>query len=287
MNIIYIGSFTEHTTEYYIKDALVRLGNNVITFNLNQRFSEFVEIVRAKPIDLVLFAKPSKINCIKAIVDECRRRDIKTVSWMFDLYFDLPKGFTRKPGDMLVGQDLLITTTPTTYWDDKIKHEVVRQGIYDKENFMIYPEYNKDIRFVGSMYGDYRPKLKEFLSDYDFEWVGQDGEYRGIELNKLLARTRIIVGDSVPYPKYWSNRVYEIIGRGGFLIMPEIDELKTEVPSIVTYKYGNFADLKSKLDYYLKHDEEREQIKRQCFEEIKKHTYLTRTKEALCKISKI
>ena len=281
MQIIYIGQFKVHSTEAYTAYAFRELGHTVYKLPLDFGTSELSDLLREKRIDFVLFAKPSKIPNIKYVIDECKIHNVKSICWMYDLYFDLPSGFSRKPSDLLAGQDILVTTTPTDYWDNKIKHLVVRQGIHEPEYFMVKDYYDKDVRFIGSMYGDYRPKLKKFLEsmpEYPFEWVGLSDEYRGIELNKLLGRTKIIIGDSVPFPKYWSNRLYEVVGRGGFLIMPDIEGIKEEIPSLVTYKYGDFDDLKEKIKYYIEHDQEREELRMICHKEMKALTYKNRVK---------
>jgi len=87
----------------------------------------------------------------------------------------------------------------------------------------------------------------------------------------------VVVGDSVYSPRYWSNRLYETIGRGGFLIFPKIPGIDgefTPYKHFVPYDYFDFDGLKEKIDYYISHDKEREEIKMAGFEHCKnKHTY--------------
>jgi spore maturation protein CgeB len=118
-------------------------------------------------------------------------------------------------------------------------------------------------------------------------WGGED-EIRGEVLNNYLASAKIIVGDSVPTPYYWSNRIYEILGRGGFLIHPKVEGLDKEFKPYkhyVPYERGNWSQLKEIIDYYLVHDEERKKIQMAGFRYCKKHyTYTKRVAELLKQI---
>ena len=56
-----------------------------------------------------------------------------------------------------------------------------------------------------------------------------------------------------------------------------IEDLFEVGKEIITFKFGDFKDLKKKIDYYLEHDDEREKIRIAGFERTKKnHTYKNR-----------
>jgi spore maturation protein CgeB len=82
------------------------------------------------------------------------------------------------------------------------------------------------------------------------------------------------------YPDYWSDRIYETLGRGGFLIHPYIPGIEKEFVDkkhVVFYEYGNFQQLKELIDYYLINDEEREAIRKAGHELVKNnYTYSNR-----------
>ena len=67
--------------------------------------------------------------------------------------------------------------------------------------------------------------------------------------------------------------------------MPDIEGLDKEfIPykHYIPYKKLDLLDLKDKIDYYLKHDEEREQIRREGFEFCKaNYTYKNRVEEII------
>lgn len=78
-------------------------------------------------------------------------------------------------------------------------------------------------------------------------------------------------------------RVFDIMGSGGFLIsnyQPELAELFVPGEDIVLY--DSIPDLLSKIDYYLKHEDERLQIAKNGYKKVKNHhTYDIRLKEIL------
>lgn len=166
---------------------------------------------------------------------------------------------------------------------------------YFSQNSPTLKERPKDVIFVGSRnyHSEYPYRqqlitwLEETYEDRFGHYSGEEGALglkRGLHLNQLLADTKIVVGDSLclefDYPYYWSDRVYEIMGRGGFLIMPYIQGLEKqfeEGKEIIFYEYGDFSHLKQLIDYYLVHDSERERIRKNGFELVKsRDTYTHR-----------
>lgn len=175
----------------------------------------------------------------------------------------------------------------------KVKGHFLPAGVYHEESYIVNLPITNDIIFVGSKgyhhEWKWRPQLIDWLSQTygdKFKHYGNDGlgVVRGDELNRLYSSTKIVVGDTLclnfNYPYYLSDRVFETTGRGGFLLMPYIkgiEDLFKIGKEIVTFKFGNFNDLKSKIDYYLENDEEREKIRLAGFERTRKnHTYLSR-----------
>lgn len=168
------------------------------------------------------------------------------------------------------------------------------------------PGYEHDVIFVGGgsptgegpQYGHpewkYRGELlkwlKETYGDKYSKYGYPDETVRNDPLNQLYGSSKVVIGDSLclqnfTHPYYWSDRVYETIGRGGFIIHPYIKGLEEEFidgETIVFYEYGNFDQLKEKIDYYLEHDEERERIRHAGFEFVKNNaTYTNRLQQML------
>ncbi len=186
-----------------------------------------------------------------------------------------------------------------------INHYWLRAGVFEEGCVMFKPNYDPelqgDVVFVGAgkEYGHaewrpYRTKLIELLETYPgYHKYGHPQRLvREADLNQLYANAKIVVGDSLNvgfnHPNYWSDRVYETIGRGGFLIHPRIKGLEKEFvenQEIVFYDYNDFGDLKSKIDYYLNNPQgqvEREIVRKKGFERARRdHTYTQRMKEMI------
>ena len=171
-----------------------------------------------------------------------------------------------------------------------VNHVLLRQGIYSPEAYLGKANYptSAEIGFIGSTYSHiwpYRDQLIKFLAHTygtRFEHFGIRGEIRHDPLNRLLATLKIVVGDSVKSPYYWSNRIYEVLGRGGFLIHPITEGLDEEfIPykHFIPYTFGDFEGLKEIINYYLIHDSARDKIRIAGHQFCKKnYTYLERCK---------
>ena len=176
-----------------------------------------------------------------------------------------------------------------------VNHVLLRQGIYEPEAVLgtPNPDIKAEIVFIGAIYEHiwpYRKTLVKWLQrtyKERFAHYGQRGEIRHQGLADLIASVKIVVGDSVHCPYYWSNRIMEVIGRGGFFIHPRVEGLNKEFPyykTFIPYDIGNFGQLKEIIDYYSddKHKLERDKIRLAGFEHCKKyHTYMIRVKEMM------
>jgi hypothetical protein len=152
------------------------------------------------------------------------------------------------------------------------------------------------VAFVGSGAGyhdewPHRQELLAFLRDtYGDRFAkfgGPEGPtIRGRDLNDLYASAKVVVGDTLALKgrrtAYWSDRVYETIGRGGFLIMPRISKLVEEIPDLPTFEFGDFGELAIHVDYWLAHPEKREALRAKLQAHVREHcTYTQRSRELL------
>lgn len=182
-------------------------------------------------------------------------------------YFQMDHFFTVDK----VMADWLNENTPT-------KGYFLRPGVVERDCFIDERPKTRDIVFVGSYKyhheWPYRKQLIDWLQETyrgRFQLWGPHGHglVRGTELNKLYGETKVVIGDTLcpgfDYPYYTSNRAYEVLGHGGFLIHPRITGMEEELidgRDLVYYDYNDFDGLKRKIDYYLEHDDERDAIMR-------------------------
>lgn len=243
--------------------------------------------------NIVLFAKYNWKQELDETFETLRRGGTKLVCWMFDLYFGYQREWQVKNFKMFKADYVFSTDGGhRDKWKEYgVNHYCVRQGIIPSECYIAKtnrpPEY--DVVFVGSnnpLFPERKRINDEIAKDFKFKWFGSfnSNEVRGIALNELYANTKVVIGDSFYSPHYWSNRVVETLGRGGFLIHQEVEGIKEEYPYLVTYKRGDIEDLKAKIRYYIEHDDERRQIIQKNLDWVKENYTVTKKVEEILKI---
>ena len=181
--------------------------------------------------------------------------------------------------------DYVITTGEDVKWGGS-KHICARQGIHPlvHQRFDVPKIY--DINFTGNLYFEERRAFLQKIADRfeihifsqhtpnyqsiaDPNWIMHD-PIAALDRAKVYSQSKIVLGDKFgavnDYSKegidyYWSNRIYQAIGSGAFFLTPYIKGLEEEFTNkehIVWAK--NMDELLELIDYYLKHDEEREKI---------------------------
>lgn len=289
MKIYYIGRFhPSFRTEVYVSHALqlvpdVQLQKKQYVSGVSLRHL-VTDIQRHKP-DVVLFSKLS-LPCARGLIDWCRGHKILTVTWLWDLFWGYR---SQRPG--VFHADILLTTDGghDKQWESiRANHRVLRQGIHLPEATILprsteEPSYR--VAFFGHAEG-YRRELIRTLSKLP-GFIRHTGK-RGMALNQAIAQADVVVGDSYPATNYWSNRIYEMLGRGAFLIHPHIPELDSEFTEGVHYvgfdrkTFQTSGELKEKIQYYLDHPDEAEQIRLAGHERCKQHfTYEHRVAQLL------
>lgn len=102
---------------------------------------------------------------------------------------------------------------------------------------------------------------------------------------------RIVIGDSCMLgPKFWSDRIPSMLGRGALLIHPELDFCGEYEAGrhLVTWKLGDWDDLARKVDYYRRHPRLRRQIASAGRTHVlEHHTYERRAEQILHAIDEI
>lgn len=187
----------------------------------------------------------------------------------------------------------------------EVKGHYLPAGVFKPECILLEPiPVDYDIIFVGSKgyhpEWPYRPQLIQWLKETygdRFLHVGGDGDtgtVRGLELNQIYANAKVSIGDTLcigfNYPYYWSDRVYETLGRGGFLIHPEIEGMSDTLVGgehLLYYQYGNFQQLKDGIDFGLNNSDIREDIRVKGHNHIKSHhTYTNRWQSIISEVFK-
>lgn len=312
MRIVFVGNFSvSYSSENHHKSSLESLGHTVIPL---QEGKVSADIVISEGIlsDLFIWVHTHGWHILdsstykeKDVLRVLKNKNIPTMTYHLDLWKGLERekdletdSFYKDIGHFFATDKLMCD------WfneNTEVYGHYIPAGVYDKEVYISKvesPEKN-DVIFVGSKgyhpEWPYRPMLIDWLRENygeKFTHVGGDGDtgtVRGKELNKMYQNSKIAIGDTLclgfDYPYYFSDRLFESTGRGGFTIFPYIQGIEDYFEigkEIVTYEFGDFDNLKFLIDYYLEHDKERELIRKAGFLRTKKdHTYTKRWQQIL------
>lgn len=313
MKIVFLGNFqVPYTSESHYAATFEKLGHRVIRLQEPMVTTDRV-FEEASNADMFFWVHThgwelKGHRTMREVLRKLRGRNIPTVGYHLDLYMGLQRWGEYEHHDYFQVEHFFTVDKVMADWlnnNTETKGYYLPAGVFEPECYIgeKHPAFEFDVVFVGSRKyhaeWQYRPKLIDWLErTYGdrFAHFGNDGKgvIRGGELNRLYASAKVVVGDTLcpdfDYPYYWSDRIYETTGRGGFIIHPFIvgltDEFKS-VEEIVTYDYGDFKQLKTKIDWYLSHEERRKEIQMAGFERTKRdHTYTNRLQTIIDTVAK-
>ena len=256
LTVWYIGNFApEHSTENHVAEALRNVGASVAAMQENEGgFWEATQRIMAgaKP-DLILWTRTRwSADVHESISAEARlmlrlarARHIPVVGYHLDIWWGL-KRETEVSTEPFFDVDLLVTADGghDDLWTKAgVNHLWMPPAISRRQAEVGTPrdEFRSPIAFVGSHDGGYHPEhahrhelvrwlRQNFRRDCAF-WP-RPGQHavRGTDLQDLYASVDVVVGDScfagTGLANYWSDRIPETIGRGGFLLHPDVPGLE-------------------------------------------------------------
>lgn len=232
-------------------------------------------------------------------------RGTKTASVHLDVFWGLPEREQWiREGDPLFTTGLVLTADGGS--DDKweaagVNHRWLPAGFDSRfvpDQAEPYPELDGKIVFVGSSFGyhpsyparmelithartQYGPRFVEFGNG------SEHGPVRGAELARVYASDCICIGDSCfagQRDLYWSDRVPETLGRGGFLLHAYVPGIRTMYDGTVlaTFNPGDYDDLDLRVGEFLANPGVREGNRARGRKLVwERDTYRTRAREVL------
>lgn len=277
--VLYGNGEVDYCTEVAHAKSLRALGHTCEIIQENKVDTE-VALAEGLKSDLFIwihshgFRNPGR-KPMEAVLDELKAAGVPTVAFHLDLYQPLPARWAEYVNSPYMNR-LQHFFTVDRLMADWLNANTETQGHYLpagvlEEECYVNPDpisHANEVIFVGSRrYHDlwpWRGQLISWLQDTygpRFTHVGGDGPtgtVRGDDLNRTYTNSKIAIGDSLcvgfDYPHYWSDRATETMGRNGFLIHPHItgmDDFYRDGEHLRYFKYGDFDQLKSLIDYYL------------------------------------
>lgn len=273
--IAYVGNFRHpHCTERHLAQTLVSLGHKVLL--LQENTTTLPKILEdASSAELLIYTRTWGLpKAATHIWRALEAEGVKTASYHLDLYLGL------KREDTLHEDPFWTTSTCFTpdgdpesqgrFLEHGINHIYMPPAVFEPECIpgRVRRDFSSDVAFVGSYpyphvdEWPYRDQLVEFLmSTYGKRFRRFGGGARVVrnqDLNDVYASVKVVVGDSLcprfTKPMYWSDRPYETVGRGGFLIMPRITGLEehfVDGEHLRYYDFCKFDQLKELVNYYV------------------------------------
>lgn len=304
-----VGNFEpDHSTENELRKAISAAVHDVETFQENKP-GIFTDLAaRIGDFDVVLWTRtgwdpPVPDGEQRAMLAAAESAGVPTVGYHLDRWFGLHREHQVAAEPFFRVGHLF---TADGGHDDRfarlgVNHAWLPPAVSEFECIggAQRPEFTSDVAFVGSHLPGYhaewqhRPKLIKFLRRTYGERVRfwpKPGEHavRGEALRDLYASTKVNVGDSClsgGASRYWSDRIPETIGRGGFLIHPwveGIDEHFTPGEHLACWTLGDWDALRATIDRYLGDDDERTRIAAAGRAHVlEHHTYTVRIRQII------
>lgn len=246
MNLAQIGNASApFSTENEINKALTHLGHKVAFFDESHpkafRFNpaEYQAVIWTHTQG---FNKQNPHNEQREMLRKARKTNVPTVQYHLDRWWGLSREHLVHE-EPAFDTDIVCTADGghQEEWESiGVDHRWFPPAVSEFECDIGTPrdEYRSDIAFIGSWQGGYHSEAKhrfelvKFLQDNyggRVKFYPEPGKesVRQKDLQDLIASVKVVVGDSciVDWNTeccYWSDRIPETLGRGGFLIHPYV-----------------------------------------------------------------
>lgn len=262
LTVIYLGNFQPpHSSENHLAQALRNNGHFVLPLQENDP-ETFLRMSNrgtwpANP-DFILWTRTGwDWNSIfgnngeqiahglqRAMLGQAQKHGVPTVGYHLDVWWGLPR--VTQLSEPFFQCDFVCTADgghQEEFADYGINHHWFPPGVsrQECELGMFRDEFHSKLAFVGSWQGHYHPEhqhrfelvawlKKNFHNECEFyPKMGQPAA-RGADLRDLYASVDVVIGDSCfagsGLANYWSDRIPETLGRGGYLLHPNVPGLE-------------------------------------------------------------
>ena len=272
MKIIYVAVFTETSTNTPQANAFEKLGHDVIRYDFKEKLKEFgkanlrdedlINTCVSENPDLLLFSKGVGIN--SSIISTCQ--DICHVAlWYMDPMINVDEELKQK----ITQVNSVFYTAPAVYRqlkDQNSQSYLIHEG-YDPKIHKFYDKIDKvyNVSFLGYL----KEHRRQYNESYNFNCFT---DKYNTDHCKIVNQTRINL-NFTNNQEGTSDRAYKIMGAGGFLLTEPWEGLETDFkPQEDLVVFNNETEFKDKIEYYLKHWEERKHIARKGYDKVHSFT---------------
>jgi hypothetical protein len=256
MKIMMVAVFSETSTNCSQAKGFENNGCKVIRYDyrnraykigLRARDKEIVSIVLNDRPEIVFFSKCNDVNI--SVVKDCNRVS-KTVLWYMD-------PFNRQFGDPLREK---IKTCKFTFCAltepyrvaKSISHNSVyflQEGFDEDCNYPMSIPYINDVSFIGNLRSETRKKYCDMLGFKVYNNMYAELHSRAVSESKI--NLNFTEGGT-------SDRTYKILASKGFLLTQPWESMEDDFGVGKDLDiFTSVDELRSKIDYYLKNEEER------------------------------
>ena len=181
--------------------------------------------------------------------------------------------------------DLIYTSTEIykSFFQLQNVNSIINPNGFDERVLKELPETNKarNLVFIGGLGGPFFKQrtaiIKEISAEVDLEWWGYGREFidsktrlfsswkglaAGMKMFSITKESRIALNDYIDIASgsAVNQRIFEVLGIGTFLLTRESKNLKKDFPKDIFVTYQQTKDCVDKIKYFLKNENEREEI---------------------------
>lgn len=315
MRIAYLGNFVpEHSTENHVRQAWLDEGHEVVRVQEGDPEALATLIKRVGDVEMVLWTRTADLaaksgdKAAWALLTAAERAGVPTVGFHLDRWWGLNRESTVWTSPFFRCQYVITADGghPDSFAEIGVNHFWLPPAVSlpETEPGEPQPQYRSPLAFVGSWQGGYHKEWQhradlvrwlqiKYRNQIKFWPQAGQPSVRGEALRNLYASVDIVIGDSClagNATHYWSDRIPETIGRGGFLIHPWVEGLDEhfrttnhyETPHLFTWNAGDWNGLKAAIEWAKDHPDERRAFAAAGREHVRKHhTYNRRVNQIL------
>lgn len=308
IKLAYIGNFVpEHSTENHVRQAWEDRGHTVVRVQEGDdaAFASLMENMHK--VDLVLWTRTADLAAkwghLKQLNLLAKANDlgVPTVGFHLDRWWGLDReaAVWQEP---FFRCDYVITADGGH--QEQFRSVLVNHiwlppavSLFETEPIDPAPQFRSPLAFVGSWRPGYhkewkhRPQLVAYLernyrNQVKFWPQPNQPSIRGEQLRQLYASVDVVIGDSCLVGNathYWSDRIPETVGRGGFLIHPYVQGLEdhfTIGEHLWTWPIGDWSRLSQEIESALASPKVVAEVRESGRAHVREHhTYHRRTEQ--------